>query len=380
MGQNTAMLTPFDDFPIHPSADPIAHPATADPNHYDRYWFNGAAKDGSFFIGGAMGHYPVRGVIDAAFSVVRDGVEYSLFTSGIMPLDRRTAVGPLAVEVIEPMRTIRLTADRSAKGLGCDLIFRARTVAIEEPRQRIVAPDGVLVMDHTRLTQWGTWEGTIWIDDEVIEVDPATTVATRDRSWGVRPVGQQLVTQRPGRVPQVFWHWLPLHFDDFCTHMALHEHKSGERWLEAAMTLPLLGENEPACGHDPATHLTGLTYDIEWEPGRREMRSAVFTANRPDGSEVKIELEKLYTFRMRGIGYTHPHWSHGSNHGELEIGREDIRLEDFDPLDISSIHLQNIVRARLDGQVGYGVLEQFVLGEHDPTGMRGFTDGWAAAK
>ncbi len=52
------MLTPFDDFPIHPSADPIAHPATGDPNHYDRYWFNGQAKDGSFFLGGAMGHYP----------------------------------------------------------------------------------------------------------------------------------------------------------------------------------------------------------------------------------------------------------------------------------------------------------------------------------
>ena len=43
-----------------------------------------------------------------------------------------------------------------------------------------------------------------------------------------------------------------------------------------------------------------------------------------------------------------------------------------------SLHLQNIVRARLDGQVGYGVLEQFVLGEHAPSGMKGFTDGWAA--
>ncbi len=35
------MVTPFDDFPIHPSADPITHPATGDPDHYDRCWFNG---------------------------------------------------------------------------------------------------------------------------------------------------------------------------------------------------------------------------------------------------------------------------------------------------------------------------------------------------
>jgi hypothetical protein len=54
------MLSPFDDYPIHPSADPIAHPATGDPNHYDRYWFNGHQKDGRFYFGAAMGHYPVR--------------------------------------------------------------------------------------------------------------------------------------------------------------------------------------------------------------------------------------------------------------------------------------------------------------------------------
>ena len=50
------MLTPFDDFPIHASADPIAVPASADTNHYDRYWFNGHQRDGAFYFGAAMGH------------------------------------------------------------------------------------------------------------------------------------------------------------------------------------------------------------------------------------------------------------------------------------------------------------------------------------
>ncbi len=55
------MLTPFDDYPIHPSANPIAHPATGDPNHYDRYWFNGHEQNGDFYFGAAMGHYPSAG-------------------------------------------------------------------------------------------------------------------------------------------------------------------------------------------------------------------------------------------------------------------------------------------------------------------------------
>jgi hypothetical protein len=371
------VLTPFDDYPIHPSADPIAHPATGDPNHYDRYWFNGQDKGGEFFLAGAMGHYPVRGVVDAAFSVVHDGVEHSLFASGRMPLDRRTEVGPIRVDVIEPMRVLRLSADRNAQGIGADLVFRARTIAIEEPRQRIVTDDGILAMDHTRLTQWGTWEGTIWIDGHAIEVDPATTVATRDRSWGVRGVGKPVETNRPARVPQVFWLWAPLHFDDCCTHMALHEHSDGSRWLQTGLILPLLdGDTAPTYGGTRPEEMTELRYEIDWEPGRREMRAAVLTFVEPSGRTHRIEMDKLFTFRMRGIGYSHPQWSHGSSHGELEVGRESIGLDEFDPLDPTCLHLQNVCRVRLDGRPGVGVLEQIALGPHTPTGLTGVRDGY----
>jgi len=188
------MLTPFDDFPIHQTPAPIAQPFSADPNHYDRYWFNGYDRDGGFFLAAAMGHYPTRGVIDAAFSVVHDGVQHSVFASGRMPLDRATNVGPVAIEVIEGLRTIRLVVSPNEHGLGGDLTFQARTEAIEEPRQQIVR-DNVPMMDYTRLTQWGTWEGVITLPTGVtLEIDPARTFATRDRSWGVRGVGQQAPT------------------------------------------------------------------------------------------------------------------------------------------------------------------------------------------
>ena len=49
------MITPFDDFPIHQTGDPIVQTVSADPNHYDRYFFNGCDRDGAFFIGGEIG-------------------------------------------------------------------------------------------------------------------------------------------------------------------------------------------------------------------------------------------------------------------------------------------------------------------------------------
>jgi hypothetical protein len=369
------VLSPFDDYPIHPSADPIAHPATGDPNHYDRYWFNGHQKDGAFYFGAAMGHYPVRGVVDAAFSLVRDGVEHSVFASGAMPLDRSTAIGPIRVEVLEPIRTIRYVVEPNEHGIECDLTFRARTVAVEEPRQRRVSPVGILTMDHTRLTQWGTWEGYISVDGVDMRIDPRDVPGTRDRSWGMRPAGQQLQTNRPREGVQAFWLWAPLHFGDRFTHLALHENADGSRWLESALVLDPMPGGAVPWSTAGVRECHDIRYALDWEPGRREIKRAELWFDDPAEGEVHIELEKVFTFRMRGIGYSHPYWGHGSNHGELETGRESIKLDEFDPLDFSSIHLQNLVIAKMGDRRGVGVLEQAHFGPHAPTGLTGVLDG-----
>ena len=372
------MLSPFDDFPIHPSADPIAHPATADPNHYDRYWFNGHQKDGDFYFGAAMGHYPVRGVIDAAFSIVLNGVEHSVFASGVMPLDRSTSVGPIRIDVLEPMRTIRYVVEPNEHGIECDLTFRATTVAIEEPRQRRVSPQGILTTDSTRLTQWGRWEGRVCVDGEELHVDSRQVPGTRDRSWGTRPVGQQIKVQRPRQAMQVFWLWAPLHFGDRFTHLALHEYTDGSRWLETALVLDPLPTGAAPWSAAGVREGSNVRYELDYEPGRREMKSAEFWFDDPVEGEVHIVLEKVFTFRMRGIGYWHPHWLHGSNHGDLETGRESIRLEDFDPLDGSSLHIQNLVTATMGERKGVGVLEEIHIGPHEPTGLTGVLDGYGS--
>jgi hypothetical protein len=369
------MLNPFDEYPIHPSAEPIAHLASGDPNHYDRYWFNGHQREGRFYFAAAMGHYPVRGVIDAAFSVVVDGVEHSIFASGLMPTDRATVVGPVRIEVVEPMRIIHLTVEPNEHGIACDLTFRSATVAIEEPRQRRRGPDGVLLMDHTRMTQWGTWGGTITVDGIDTLVESSQVSGTRDRSWGIRPVGEQLPNQRSPQEIQAFWLWAPLHFDDRFTHLALHEHADGSRWLETALILEPIGAGTPPWTTTGVRRCSNIEYELEWHPGRREIQRARMRFEDPIEGDVDIKLEKLFTFRMRGIGYLHPYWGHGTLHGPLEIGRESIKLTDFDPLDFTSLHVQNIVTAAMGDRTGIGVLEQMHLGPHLPTGLTGFLDG-----
>jgi hypothetical protein len=41
------MLSKMDDYPIHQTSEPVAHPGSSDRNVYDRYWFNGYQYDGA---------------------------------------------------------------------------------------------------------------------------------------------------------------------------------------------------------------------------------------------------------------------------------------------------------------------------------------------
>lgn len=69
------MLNPLDDYPLHQTPEPLSHPASADANGYDRYFFNRYDPDGDLFFAAALGGYPNRQIIDASFSVVHRGHE-----------------------------------------------------------------------------------------------------------------------------------------------------------------------------------------------------------------------------------------------------------------------------------------------------------------
>ena len=74
--------------------------------------------------------------------------------------------------------------------------------------------------------------------------------------------------------------------------------------------------------------------------------------------------------------YSHPEWPHGVWKGELAIGGESWACDDVDPLAFENLHVQQVMRVRrADGRTGIGVLEQFAIGPHGPSGFRDLFDG-----
>ena len=359
-------LTKGDDFPIHQTPEPIAYSGT-DRNFYDRYFFNGYSRAGDFFFAAALGVYPNRRVMDAAFSVVQGGQQWVVRASRLAPTERtETTVGPITVEVVEPLRVLRLRVGANPHGLAADVTFTARTAAIEEPRftHRVA---GRLVMDSTRLTQFGAWGGTITVAGATVDV--ATMLGTRDRSWGIRMVGEP-EGGAPGMLPQFFWLWAPVHFDDVCVHFDVNEDAEGRRW-HANGNLARVG----AFGEDAIEYIKSVEHRVRWRPGTRRAAAATLVLTPHGRAPLTIEFEPLLAFQMRGLGYLDPEWGQGMWKGEEAVGGDIWTLADLDPLDPRHLHVQQLCRARMDGREGIGVFEQLVIGPHTPSGFKSIIDG-----
>ena len=377
------VLTAFDDYPIHQTSQPVAHTASADLNHYDRYFFNGYDATGSVFFGVAMGLYPNRQVHDAAFSVIGVGPDQrqvSVFASALAPTERAHAneVGPITVEIVEPLKVIRVIVRAPEHGVSADLVFRVRTAPAEEPRFTLVLGTQT-VFDYTRMTQWGAWEGWIEVDGVVRAIRSDEVLGTRDRSWGVRPVGERAAGAPSPLSAGFYWLWSPVNFPDVCIGFDVNEHADGRRWHAGGVVAPV-GDGPVEAG--PVEQAAGVDYEIAWRPGTRHPARFAVTLDRgpaADGSARKAvvaRFEPILDFFMAGIGYGHPQWRHGSFHGREAGGREDIDLSTIEPLLPHRVHVQTLCQVtRDDGVVGTGVLETLVFGPHAPTGLTGLLDG-----
>jgi len=373
------MLSRYDDFPIHQTPEPVARPASSDRNVYDRYWFNGYADDGEFYFGVGMGLYPNRRILDCGFSIVRDGEQHAFHGSRRAPDDPSdTSVGPFRIEILEPMRRVRVRLEPNETGIDCDLVFTARTACVEEGRQT-ASRDGRIMMDATRFAQFGRWQGEIRYDGRSVPIDRTRVLGTKDRSWGLRPVGEPDVGGAPSRsAPQIFFLWAPIHWADQCTHFGLFDDADGIPWHQDGMLVPAYEDPGQIPGvMDPGVRpMPTLEHHIEYVPGTRRAARAQLALVARDGERIDLELEPLICFRMKGIGYTHPEWGHGYWKGELAIGGESWKCDALEPMALENQHIQQVVRAaRRDREgVGVGVLEQIAFGPHARYGFKEMLD------
>lgn len=362
------MLTKGDDYPLHQTPEPMAY-SGSDRNFYDRYFFNGYSADGDLFFAAAMGIYPQLDIIDASFCLLVDGVQHNIRASRRMGSERlELEVGPVRIEIVEALQKLRLVVSGNESPVTADITFSARHAPIEEPR--FIRRNGPrMFMDYTRMTQSGSWSGTIHCNgtDHILAND--RHLGTRDRSWGIRPIGAPESQPPPsGTLPQFYWLWAPLNFPDHATFFHSNDDADGNGWNRRAVVDGLAGS---------PTDYDDTAYAVRYRPGTRRVESLEVSLT-PDGSARLLVEPAGPDFHMSGLGYTHPVWGHGMDHGDSETAYDSIEAAAAEPRDPLHWHIQAFVRATLtlNGMQhhGHGILEQLLIGPHAPSGFTELLD------
>ena len=325
-----------------------------------------------------MAVYPHRGILDCAFSVVRPGErQHCFYGSRRAPIERTDmTVGAFRMEVVEPMRRTRVILDDNTSGVTCDLTFSARTASIQEARQTLWS-GARRVMDATRFDQFGRWSGVIRTPDGEIRVDDQVCIGTKDRSWGVRNVGERETGGAPVIPAGICFVWAPLVWDDHITHAIFFDGPRGEPLVREGIVAPLYGSEAEIPGVEDGRdqRMATARHRIAYVPGTRLARSAEIDLVTHEDETRTISLEPILKFQMKGLGYAHPERGQGMWKGELAMGGESFDPLQLDPLAMENLHTQQVVRATDGARSGIGVLEQICVGPYAPGGFTGFFDG-----
>jgi hypothetical protein len=364
-------LSPLDDYPVHQAPLPIRQVTTSDRNFYDRYYFNCHAGTDELMLLVGIGQYPNLGVTDA-FALARHGSTHRVVrASRELGADRMdTTVGPFRVEVLEGLRRLRVGLQPNGHGLEFDLTWEGAIPAQAEPRHFIRAQERV-IFDSFRLAQTGRWTGHVRSGNEEFAITPDRWRGSRDRSWGIRPVGESeapgIQASNPG---QFYWMYAPMQFDDFSILTIVQEDAAGHRILEEGVRVW-----PEAAGREPQ-HLGRPDYRPEFEPVTREVRAATISFRPAGGSPVDVRVRPVHPVSLLvGTGYgLEPDWKHGMYQGP-DLVVQGVCYDLTKPED----------KARMWGMVdsvavfectengttvtGSGLFEYWALGPHEPSGL-----------
>ncbi|MFL2935122.1 MAG: hypothetical protein ACJZ7Z_00200 [Myxococcota bacterium] len=374
-------ISPMDEFLAHQTCETFDHVFTSDRNFYDRYYFNMHPSSDELFLITGMGQYPNLGTTDAFVSVSHGETIYVVRASRELGSDRmQSRVGPFGFEVLEGLKKVRVYCEPNEWGLAFDLTFDGTVPAIEEPRTFQRYPHGRIHMDTSRYSQVGGWSGHLEVGGESYTVTPDKWRGARDHSWGVRAIGEP---EPPGiRVKGAttsgfggFFHtWLPIQTEEGSLYkLFAEEDQDGNRHVEeSAHVQTFESGGEIRTMGSPRFH-------FDYISGTRELKGARVELEDADGQPLEIVCTPLRTvYLAAGSGYIpNPDWSHGMYQGELKVEGKTFDISTPEARAALGPLYETLSRYELStGEVGYGLLENLVVGTYRP---HGFNDPGAQA-
>jgi hypothetical protein len=354
-------LTKHDELTCHQTVSTFDHPDTSDRAWTEKLWCNVHDTTGKLVLATGLGVYPNRNVMDGYGCVNIDNTrQHNVRVSReLRPRIDELTVGPLAYEVLEPFRRIRVALGENAHGLSYDLEFLGAFQPGEE-QPHFGRMHGRTFVHSCRYAQSGRARGWVKVGGERYTIDESTSFAQRDHSWGIRlGVGapeQGVQAQDISTFTGMLINWLTFQLADRAFSFYLIERADGTIERLTGWMLPRLeSASRPV-------EITGVEHDFQYHERSARMRSGRMVFHCADGSRHELALRELTTMYLRGggyagtKGYTHGLWMGPSwEDGEVwEVGDRKV-ADEVHGLD------DTVVEVRCGDEVGYGIIENMIL-------------------
>ncbi len=312
-------LLPADELFTHQIVDTFASVGQSDPAWTEKVCGMAASMDGAVQITFGFGKYTNRNVIDAYAGVARGVTQWVVRGSRALSSDPDTVnVGPIRYEILEALQKIRVVLEpNEVQPIAFDLVFDAAAACVLEEREDRRDLHGYRrATDQIRYHQTGRASGWLSIDGQRQDIHPDSWVATRDKSWGVRPmVGVPPADAEPDyqqHIPQALAIWNPLLFTrPDGTSYAFHHyyinfagpgfsHQRVQGGFE-----DLTGQTDP---------ILDMTPELEFDAPTKRLQGGIFNLTMADGSHRPLHFKKLSETGFY-LGAGHYHGGDGQYHG-----------------------------------------------------------------
>ncbi|HEY4099235.1 MAG TPA: hypothetical protein VGM33_27170, partial [Baekduia sp.] len=339
----------------------------------DGYWFAFYTEGHYAFMGMRM--HPNNNVLDGYAGMVVGGEQRAVrFSRALRPRANELQVGPLRIEIVEPLKVQRVTLGPNEQGLEWDVHLTAETLWTED--RALQHRHGVVLNDVLRYTGVCRPAGWMSVDGARTEVDDWH--AARDHSWGIRssmgprtPLGGVLDEARDPRAIRI---WIPFRCGTQVGFVHGHEDVDGN-------VLDFAGEIRDG---DRTITLASMRHAFEYVPGSRRLKAGTYTLVATDGTEYDYTFEVVCEgVHPQAFGYNQG-WSDGASPGVwrgpevVESSRHDVTDPNAKPF---GAHLPRRRRlgatefaARLHGPggaTGMAMVEHMVYGTYRPSGFEG---------
>jgi hypothetical protein len=306
----------MDEWPRHQVGGTFDVVLDGSPHWSDGYYFTTGDDAGevAFFSGFRL--YSNNDVLDAFVCISAAGKQQNMrWSRRLRPRIDELDCGPMSVDIIEPLQTIRVQCEPNRHGISFDLTFTGFCPPYNEDRVQVLV-NGRLHSDRSNYDQCSVVSG--WLEFAGRRIAVQNWTGVRDHSWGI---GNQTGGPRPAAIapdpspPQPRGHrqWCVFRLPDRSVFWQFHRAADGHFTKFESQCMFPNGDPRPAFAY------TSVDEETVWEvdQGRpiRRMRSSIITLTRPDGGSERYRIQNVSSpIYLQGGGY-HAGFDDGQGRG-----------------------------------------------------------------